>query len=128
MTKMEQKKEQTIYKRRLSSTIPYGWKLVEGSTDLLEEVPLELAYLEKAKEYLKGSSYREVAKWLSAKTGRKISHVALYKMSKKELSDKRSKAARIRWRQAKAKAAEETQEDLSAEAEAYKRKESNASS
>ena len=45
---MEQKKEQTIYKRRLSSTIPYGWKLVEGSTDLLEEVPLELAYLEKA--------------------------------------------------------------------------------
>ena len=81
-----------------------------------------------AKEYLKGSSYREVAKWLSAKTGRKISHVALYKMAKKELSDKRSKAARIRWRQAKAKAAEETQEDLSAEAEAYKRKESNASS
>ena len=43
---MEQKKEQTIYKRRLSSTIPYGWKLVEGSTDLLEEVPLELAYLD----------------------------------------------------------------------------------
>ena len=52
---MEQKKEQTTYKRRLSSTIPYGWKLVEGSTDLLEEVPLELAYLEKAKEYLKAS-------------------------------------------------------------------------
>ena len=97
---MEQTKEQTIYKRRLSSTIPYGWKLVEGSTDLLEEVPLEVAYLEKAKEYLKGSSYREVAKWLSAKTGRKISHVALYKMAKKELSDKRSKAASIRWRQA----------------------------
>ena len=128
MTKMEQTQEQTIYKRRLSSTIPFGWKLVEGSTDLLEQIPLELAYLDKALEYLKFSSYREVAKWLTSKTGRPISHVALYKMAKKELSEKRSKAASIRWRQAKTKAAKETQEDLVAEAEAYKRKESNANS
>ena len=96
MTKMEQTQEQTIYKRRLSSTIPFGWKLVEGSTDLLEQIPLELAYLDKALEYLKFSSYREVAKWLTSKTGRPISHVALYKMAKKELSEKRSKAASIR--------------------------------
>ena len=97
-------------------------------TDSLGWALYKLKRYDKAKEYLKGSSYREVAKWLSAKTGRKISHVALYKMAKKELSDKRSKAASIRWRQAKAKAAKETQEDLIAEAETYKRKESNTSS
>ena len=122
---METQKEQTNkYKRRLSSTIPFGWKLVEGSKDLLERVPLEVELLEQAKKYLKGSSYREVAKWLSSRSGRSISHVALYKMAKKELSEKRSNAAKIRWERANAKAEAETQEDLITEAEAYRSRKS----
>ena len=116
------------YKRRTSSTIPFGWELVEGSKDLLEVVPEEMELLEKAKEYLKGSSYREVAKWLSNRSGRDISHVTLYRMTKKDLSEKRKKAARIRWERAKAKARSETQEDLIAEAEAYRSKKSQESS
>lgn len=116
------------YKRRTSSTIPFGWELVEGSTDLLEIVETEVELLEKAKEYLKGSSYREVAKWLSNRSGRDISHVTLYRMTKKDLSEKRKKAARIRWERAKAKARSETQEDLIAEAEAYRSKKSQESS
>ena len=117
---METQKEQTNkYKRRLSSTIPFGWKLVEGSKDLLERVSLEVELLKQAKEYLKGSSYREVAKWLSSRSGRSISHVALYKMAKKELSEKRSNAAKIRWERAKTKAEAETQEDLITEAKTY---------
>ena len=116
------------YKRRTSSSIPFGWELVEGSTDLLEIVKEEIELLDKAKEYLKGSSYREVAKWLSNRSGRDISHVTLYRIAKKDLSEKRRRAAKIRWERAKAKAKAETQEDLIAEAETYKRKESNTSS
>ena len=116
------------YKRRTSSTIPFGWELVEGSKDLLEVVPEEMELLEKAKEYLKGSSYREVAKWLSGRSGREISHVALYRITKKEISEKRKQAAKLRWERAKAKARTETQEDLIAEAEAYRSKKSQENS
>lgn len=122
---MKQMTEQTNrYKRRTSSTIPFGWELVEGSKDLLEIVPEEMELLEKAKEYLKGSSYREVAKWLSSRSGRDISHVSLYRITKKDLSEKRRRAAKIRWERARAKAKAETQEDLIAEAETYRSKES----
>ena len=116
------------YKRRTSSTIPFGWVLVEGSKDLLEIVPEEIELLDKAKEYLKGSSYREEAKWLSSRSGKYISHVSLYRITKKDLSEKRRRAAKLRWERAKAKARTETQEDLIAEAETYRSKKSQESS
>ena len=114
------------YKRKLGSTIPFGWELVESSTDLLRSIPGQQYLLGQAKEYTKKSSLREVAKWLSAKSGRSISHVALYKMLKKDESERNRKAANIRWERLKTKAREETQEDLQAEAILYENSEAEA--
>ena len=46
---------------------------------ILEPIPQELEVLEQAKVYLDNSSYREVASWVTKKTGRYISHVGLLK-------------------------------------------------
>tara|TARA_B100001287_G_C22382271_1_gene389390 strand:- start:177 stop:536 length:360 start_codon:yes stop_codon:yes gene_type:complete len=107
------------YKRKLGSTVPFGWELVENSKDLLRSIPEQQELLDIAKQHAKTSSLREVAKWLSAKSGRYISHVALFKMLKKDESERNKKAATIRWERVKAKARTETQEDLIKEAEIY---------
>ena len=114
------------YKRKLGSTVPFGWELVGESKDLLRSIPEQQELLEQAKGYTKGSSLREVAKWLSAKSGRSISHVALYKMLKKDESERNRKAANIRWQRLKTQAREETQEDLQAEAKLYENSEAKA--
>ena len=59
-------------------TVPFGYKLAEDNHSL-EPIEKELTALEKAKEYLENSSYREVAQWVTATTGRYISHVGLIK-------------------------------------------------
>ena len=68
----------TTQTTRRTSTIPYGYKLDDNKKTLLP-VPEELAAYRKAKDYLQSCSYREVATWLSAKTGRKISAQGLRK-------------------------------------------------
>ena len=40
----------------------------------------ELDALEQARQYIKGSSYREVADWLFRKTGRKLTGMGLRKV------------------------------------------------
>jgi|TARA_R110000751_G_scaffold302494_1_gene416579 hypothetical protein len=107
------------YKRKLGSTIPFGWELVENSKDLLRSIPEQHELLDMAKQHAKTSSLREVAKWLSAKSERSISHVALFKMLKKDESERNKKAANIRWERVKAKTRSETQEDLVREAQNY---------
>ena len=67
--------------KKRSRTIPFGFKLSEA-THYLELIESELEALEKAKEYLKTCSYREVAEWLHRTTGRYISHVGLRKRIK----------------------------------------------
>ena len=67
--------------KKRSRTIPFGFKLSED-TYYLELIESELEALEKAKEYLKTCSYREVAEWLHRTTGRYISHVGLRKRIK----------------------------------------------
>jgi len=64
---------------RASKHIPFGYVVSEDDPDLLVPVKEELILLEKAKVYLKRYSYRNVAAWLSAESGREISHVGLYK-------------------------------------------------
>ena len=63
---------------RKTSTIPYGYKLDDNNKTLLP-IPEELAAYSKAKNYLQSCSYREVATWLSATTGRSISAQGLRK-------------------------------------------------
>jgi hypothetical protein len=81
------------YKVKRGRTIPYGYKLCEDDPELLEPIPAELDALREALKYLKnGHPYREVATWLSKKTGRSISHVGLRKIAlkRKKTLDRRT--------------------------------------
>lgn len=70
-------------KRRTSSTIPFGYKLKEESSEFLEEIPEELKALNKIVPLVKNKvlSLREGAMWLEHDTGRKISHAVLKKIA-----------------------------------------------
>lgn len=76
---------------RISRTIPFGYKVHKEDEDILVPIVEELEALELAKEYLKEYSYREVAGWLSDRTGREISHIGLRKRIQKE-KQRKSKA------------------------------------
>ena len=79
-------KEQ-ILERSEYSLAMHSAKAVKGlvdalaeDTDYIEPVQEELDALNEAKEFLNNCSYREVANWLSRKTGRSISHTGLRKI------------------------------------------------
>ena len=76
---------------RISRTIPFGYEVHEDDEDILVPIIEELEALELAKEYLKEYSYREVAGWLSDRTGREISYIGLRKRIQKE-KQRKSKA------------------------------------
>lgn len=74
---------------RIARTIPFGYVVDEEDPEWLKPVPLELEALEKAKEYLKQYSLRQVAAWITKVTGREISHNGLSKRIKSEQSTRR---------------------------------------
>jgi hypothetical protein len=78
---------------RLSRFVPYGYKVDEEDPEWFAPIPLELEALEKAKQYLKQYSLRQVAAWLTKVTGREISHVGLMKRIKSEQSQRRKTSA-----------------------------------
>ena len=71
-----------MYRRKLSSTIPFGYKISDKDSAFLEEVPEQLEALEDIKELLrmKALSLREGSAWLEYRTGRSLSHAGLKKM------------------------------------------------
>ena len=84
------------YKLKKGRTIPFGYQLCADDPELLEPIPAELDALGEALKYLKnGHPYREVAAWLTKKTGRSISHVGLRKIAlkRKKTLDRRSTPA-----------------------------------
>ena len=80
---------------RIARTIPIGYKLNEEDSDLLDPVPYELEAIELARKYVNQYSYRQVANWLTQKTGRGISHVGLRKRLMHE-RQRKNKARTIR--------------------------------
>jgi len=64
---------------RIARTIPFGYIINEKDNELLDPVPYELEAIDLARKYVKQYSYREVANWITTKTGREISHVGLRK-------------------------------------------------
>jgi hypothetical protein len=82
---------------RIARTIPFGYKEDPNDNDMLLPVPRELRALEKAKDYLKQYSYREVANWLTKQTDRSISHMGLKKRIDSEQSHKRRSATLREW-------------------------------
>ena len=75
----DEEQKEWIQIPRIARTIPFGYKLNEEDSDLLDPVPYELEAIEMARKYIKQYSYREVANWLTTKTKREISHVGLRK-------------------------------------------------
>ena len=80
---------------RIARTIPFGYKLNDNDNHLLDPVDYELEALELARKYIKQYSYREVANWLTTKTGRTISHVGLRKRLANE-QQRKNKARTLR--------------------------------
>ena len=76
---------------KISRTVPFGYKVHEQDENILVPIIEELEALELAKDYLKEYYYREVAGWLSDRTGREISHIGLRKRIQKE-KQRKSKA------------------------------------
>ena len=69
-------------RQKLSSVIPFGYKVSEDDPKLLEEIPLELKALSEIKTMVsdKVLSLREGSAWLEYSTGRKLSHQGLKKI------------------------------------------------
>jgi len=82
---------------RIARTVPFGYKQNEQDPDILDPIPTELDLLEKARSYVNQYSYREVANWLSANTGRYISHVGLRKRLQNERQRKNQAASIRKW-------------------------------
>lgn len=82
-------KETYVAIPRIGRTVPFGYKIDEEDENILQPIPTELEALEKAKQYLKQYSSRQVAAWLTKVTGREISHVGLLKRIRNERSHKR---------------------------------------
>lgn len=106
---------------RISRTIPFGYEVDPEDEYVLVPVKKELDLLEKAKEYLRQYSYREVAHWLTRNTGRYISHVGLKKRLDNERRRKNKAGSLRRWanyaEKAIAKAHEIEQKRLDAKAQ-----------
>ena len=82
---------------RISRTIPFGYDIDPDDPDVLLPNEHQLDMLEKAKQYLKQYSYREVANWLTRNTGRDISHVGLKKRLDNERTRKNKAGSLRRW-------------------------------
>lgn len=105
---------------RVSRTVPFGYEVDPEDEMVLLPIKNELDFLERAKDYLRQYSYREVAHWLSRNTGRYISHVGLRKRLDNERRRKNQAASLRRWadyaEKAVAKAHELEQKRLNAKA------------
>lgn len=69
---------------RVGRTVPFGYEQDPDDPDILLPIQSELEHLEQAKLYLKKYGSRPVSAWLSAETGRYISHTGLLKRIKRE--------------------------------------------
>jgi hypothetical protein len=105
---------------KIARTIPFGYQVDPNDEHVLLPIKNELDLLEKAKDYLKQYSYREVANWLSRNTNRYISHVGLRKRIDDERRRKNKAGIYRRWhniaKAALAKADELEQKRLNAKA------------
>ena len=112
---------------RISRTIPFGYDIDPDDPDVLLPNEYQLDMLEKAQQYLKQYSYREVANWLTRNTGREISHVGLKKRLDNERRRKNKAGSLRRWadyaKKAIAKAEELEAKRLGAKADSKAEKE-----
>tara|TARA_R100001594_G_scaffold106668_1_gene141151 strand:+ start:3350 stop:3718 length:369 start_codon:yes stop_codon:yes gene_type:complete len=77
------------YYRVNGPQVPWGYKREKHDPQLLVPIAEQLEALHQAQEYLKYSSYNEVARWLTEYTGKKITGMGLWKRMKQDRSDRR---------------------------------------
>ncbi len=71
--------------RKSHGKIPWGYDIHPDDPMLIVPDRKALKLLDEAKTWLKVASYREVARWLTEKSGRYISHIGLrHRVSKEE--------------------------------------------
>ena len=110
----DEEQKEWIQIPRIARIIPFGYKVNETDTELLDPIPYELEALELARKYIKQYSLRQVANWLTTKTGRDISHIGLRKRLLHERQRKNKARTLKRWSEyaekaiKKAKAIEES--------------------
>ena len=80
---------------RIARTVPFGYKVNDNDTELLDPISYELEAIELARKHVKQYSFRQVANWLTTKTGREISHVGLRKRLMHE-QQRKNKARTLR--------------------------------
>ena len=91
---------------RIARIVPFGYKINKEDQDLLDPIPYELEAIELARKYTKQYSYREIANWLTKKTGREISHVGLRKRLMHEQQRKNKARTLRKWSEYAQKAIE----------------------
>ena len=84
-----------LHIRRKSRMIPVGYDISESNTIYLVPIEEELKLLVDAKHFLEKSSFNQVAEWLTAKSGRSITHEGLYKIMRDRRPDDRIKELTI---------------------------------
>ena len=82
---------------RIARIVPFGYKVNKEDNDLLDPIPYQLEALELARKYVNQYSYRQVANWLTKKTGRDISHVGLRKRLMHERQRKNQARTLRKW-------------------------------
>ena len=102
----DEEEKEWIQIPRIARTVPFGYVINEEDSELLDPVPYELEALELARKHVKQFSYREVANWLTTKTGRDISHVGLRKRLMHEQQRKNKARTLKRWSEYAQKAIE----------------------
>tara|TARA_R110002012_G_scaffold273907_1_gene460032 strand:+ start:471 stop:866 length:396 start_codon:yes stop_codon:yes gene_type:complete len=101
-------KEDTEWQQipRIARTVPFGYIVNKEDNNTLDPIEYELEALEVARKYVKQYSYREVANWLTTKTGRSISHVGLRKRLQNEKQRKNTARTLRKWAEYATKAIE----------------------
>ena len=102
----DEEEKEWIQIPRIARTIPFGYVINKEDSELLDPVPYELEALELARKHVKQFSYREVANWLTTKTGRDISHVGLRKRLMHEQQRKNKARTLRKWSEYAQKAIE----------------------
>ena len=95
---------------RIARIVPFGYKVNEEDSNLLDPIPFELEAIEVARQYVKQYSYRQVANWLTTKTGRDISHVGLRKRLMHEQQRKNKARTLRKWSEYAEKAIQKAKE------------------
>ena len=102
----DEEQKEWIQIPRIARIIPFGYKVNETDKELLDPIPYELEALELARKYIKQYSLRQVANWLTTKTGRDISHIGLRKRLLHERQRKNKARTLKRWSEYAQKAIE----------------------